>query len=175
MEIVGHLAFGYLACAGPALAKRRPVDIEAALLPALIGALTPDLIDKPLVALEVFSSSRALGHSLLLLGGGWVIWRLLRSRGSGISGIAWWWTVGIASHFAGDLFNDVIRGLEGRGYLVTVWFDWPLSMQELLKLDYSLGAEVRVHPTLSSFQIGVFALTLAVMIASRRYVDGESL
>jgi len=62
MLIPGHLAAGVLVVAAARGVRRRP-SLSRALLPALIGALTPDLIDKPLQFLGLVSGSRTVAHS----------------------------------------------------------------------------------------------------------------
>ena len=53
MHFAGHLAIGYLTAAGPALAKGQRPDLRLALLPAVVGAITPDLINKPLLFFDL--------------------------------------------------------------------------------------------------------------------------
>ena len=169
MYLPGHLAMGYLVAAGPAVARRRPLDVRYALIPALIGSVTPDAIDKPLHALEWIDHSRAVGHSLFFLLLLYLIWRILRARDIDFARPFGWWTAGVASHFFADFSNDIFRGIEARGFFFSSWMGWPVVEFEALQIVWELGEHIQVHPTFTSLEIAVYALTLVVAMASRRY------
>lgn len=171
MYLTGHLAMGYLAAAGPALAKQKPVDIKYALVPALIGAVSPDAVDKSLQALEVTAHSRTVGHSFLVFAALFLGWKWLRPHRPDIARPFGWWLAGVASHLGADLLNDMIRGLEARGHFFTGWPAWPITDADSVEVLLEIGDHVRVHPTLSSLEIGVYAMTLAVILAGKSYVD----
>lgn len=166
MYVSGHLAMGYLVAAGPAVGLRRPLDIRNALLPALLGSVTPDIIDKPLRALELIQYSRGLGHSLFFLALIYVVWKILAHRGARIARPFGYWTAGIAAHHFADLTNDLFRGLEARGFIITAWPFWPITDARTLAVQYDLGRHIRIHETYTSLEIGVYALTAAVIFAS---------
>lgn len=169
MYLPGHLAMGYLAAAGPAFATGRPLDVRYALIPALVGTVTPDAIDKPLQVLGLTATSRTLGHSLLFFVLLIVLWHWIRHRRTSFSRPFGWWIVGIGTHLAIDLVNDGFRGLEVRGYFITGWPGWPFTTTDDFQILLELGPEIQVHPTFTSLEIAVYALTLVLAIASRYY------
>ena len=169
MYLPGHLAMGYLVAAGPALATRRALDVRYAVVPALIGAVSPDFIDKPLNYFDIVSTSRTAGHSiftiLLLI----ALWHWLKRAKKAIARPYGWWLVGIGTHLFIDLVNDVFRGFEARGHLFTTWITWPLTDANTAQIQFDIGKHIRLHPSFTSLEISVFALTLVVAIASRFY------
>ena len=167
MYTSGHLAMGYLAAAGPALAHKRVLDVQQALIPALVGAATPDLIDKPLHALGLITYSRGLGHSIFFFAAVLVLWRWIKHRRPGLSRPMGWWIIGIGTHFFADVINDFFRGLEARGFLFSGWLGWPITCTRDLTVLFDLGREIRIHPTFTSLEIAIFALALVVAIAHR--------
>lgn len=166
MYISGHLAMGYLAVAGPAVARRAPIDVHYALLPALIGTVTPDAIDKTLRVLEVQQYGRSLGHSLLFLIALYTGWRVLCRLKLPSAQPFGWWGVGVATHLFADLVNDAFRAFEARGLLFTAWAAWPLTDARSFAVDYQVGRHVQIHPMYTSFEIGVLALTAAMLYAN---------
>jgi hypothetical protein len=89
-----------------------------ALLPVLVGAVLPDLIDKGLLAGGLVVGSRGVGHSLLL----WAVvaalaWPVVRLRGVTLGGI---------SHLLADCVDDLLAGVFHSGTLLTAWPLWPL-------------------------------------------------
>jgi len=125
---------------------RHPVSLRWMLLPAALGALTPDLLDKSRMALGGSIYGRTIGHSLLFLvaiTAVWVGWMRVRrwrgedsadpagstaaSPGSGpgrYTGFGFW-VLGVASHAVVDLADDALRGLMRGGLVTSSWFAWP--------------------------------------------------
>ena len=167
MYLPGHLAAGVLAAAaltlrsGPAGKGMGPagqgpagqgpngqgLDRSALLLtiflPAALGGITPDLIDKSILALGGSVYGRTIGHSLLFLAGVTAGWALARRVGllsygrAGFwrAGFGWaafgravgFWALGVASHLAADLADDALRGLLRGGIVWSSWFAWPVA------------------------------------------------
>ncbi|MFU8803935.1 MAG: metal-dependent hydrolase, partial [Bradymonadaceae bacterium] len=121
MLIPGHLSIGYLLVAGRANALGRRPHLYTELLPALIGTLTPDLLDKPMMYLGLTPYGRTVGHSLVLLVLATLVWALASQRKWIATTALGWWTVGIASHHVADFVNDIIYS----GNVITAWFMWP--------------------------------------------------
>jgi hypothetical protein len=134
--VPGHLATAALAAvavAGVARVRggpRAPVSLQWMLLPAALGALTPDLIDKSRMALGGSIYGRTIGHSVLFLAAitaVWVAWTWLRRRlrAPGLSTAFGFWVLGVASHAVADLADDALRGLMRGGMVTSSWFAWP--------------------------------------------------
>lgn len=126
MYVPGHLALGYLGAALRARRMERPPHLGREVLPVFVGALTPDLIDKPLLYLGVMSGGRTLGHSVFFLLFSVVLWAAVRrwkGRGSAVPFALW--SLGVATHSLADLLEDATRGLLEGGSLIRSWFGWP--------------------------------------------------
>ena len=92
MLVPGHLATAALAAVAVAAVARvrgglrAPVSLQWMLLPAALGALTPDLIDKSRMALGGSIYGRTIGHSVLFLVAitavwvGWMGWMRVQRR-----------------------------------------------------------------------------------------------
>ena len=165
MYIPGHIAIGYLIVAGPALARRVHINPTTALFPALLGTLTPDIIDKTLQLTPFTPFGRTIAHSLLVFASLILLWklatllRLLRPGGATIVG---WWLAGYGSHLIVDLINDLFRGLEHTGYLFSAWIGWPFTNPDMHQLQWPV--ENPCQHCYSSLEIGLLAMTLAVAI-----------
>lgn len=174
MYISGHFAMGYLVAAGPALARRQPLDVSHVLIPALIGAAIPDIIDKPLRALDLVTYSRALGHSFFFFAALVLFWLWLRERKQKMGRLVGWGLAGMITHLIADVVNDAFRGLEARGFLFTAWLGWPITDARDMQVIFDLGRHIRIHPNFTSLEIGVFAMTLAIAIAHRQLVGAPN-
>ena len=153
---------GYLVAATPAVATGRRLDVRHALAPALVGSITPDVIDKSLEAMQLTAYSRALGHSFLFVALLLVGWALLRHFDRGAARPFGWWTAGIVSHIVADLANDVFRSFEGRSNLFAGWPFWPITDRSQLQLSYEISEKMQIHPYFTALEIGVF--TAAAMV-----------
>ena len=167
MYLPGHLAAGFLAVGARSLMTGRTMDVRRQLWPALVGALTPDIIDKPLDVVGITAYSRGPGHSVFLLMGLWLWWRGLRRRGSRWATPVGWWIVGIGTHLGVDLINDMMRGLEQRGFFYAGWPFWPLSDYGSHRILWEIGKHIQVHRTFSSLEVGTMAAAVAVGWAMR--------
>lgn len=130
MYIPGHLSVGYLLVSAHSRARGTPPRPILEVAPALLGTLTPDIIDKSLYFLDITGHGRTLGHSFLTLGGlilgWWVMRRLGRESWEAPLRAMGFWLLGIASHLGIDFLDDALRGfLHGR-QVITTWFLWPV-------------------------------------------------
>jgi len=153
--VPGHLATAVLAAVAGARVRggvvrgsgaRAPASLRWMLLPAALGALTPDLIDKSRMAMGGSIYGRTIGHSALFLVAitavwvgwmGWMGWMRVRRRrlGSldaaspssspGLPTAFGFWVLGVASHTVADLADDALRGLMRGGMVSSSWFAWP--------------------------------------------------
>ncbi len=121
----GHLAFG-LYCG-----KRMGITGRH-LGWVLLGALLPDIIDKPLMYLDVTPYGRSIGHApvvWVLMWLVWLLWVRVRMRSGfhiGAIGVL----VGVTSHLLADLSNDVINGWLFTGFVFEGWVGWPWVIPE---------------------------------------------
>lgn len=126
MNVPGHLASAYLL-----VARGETPRSLARLAPAWLGALLPDLLDKPAMWSGVTPYGRTVGHSLLLWAALLALWLLAgraRPRGWASSGLV---LAGGISHLAVDLVDDVAEGLERSGYVFSAWLGWPLTNPDM--------------------------------------------
>src|SRR5690606_40262828 len=84
-----------------------------------LGALLPDLIDKPRLWGGLTPYGRTVGHGLLFWGAALALW-LLSSRRRGTSAAL---LVGGFSHLLADLADDLVEGLERTGHVFSAWFE----------------------------------------------------
>ncbi len=138
MYLPGHLSAAVLAAGVLTLRSggvvpagqgvRRSTLLLTVLLPAALGGVTPDLIDKSILALGGSVYGRTIGHSLLFLGGVTAAWVLVRRLGpAGLGRPVGFWALGVASHLAADVADDALRGLLRGGIVGSSWFAWPLA------------------------------------------------
>ncbi len=112
--------------AGGGAARWWPVWV---VVPAMLGALTPDLLDKSLLEMGVYRWGRTLGHSVFVLGGLVGLW-LVGRRAFGhrlprfFTAIGFW-VLGIASHIPADLADDALRAVLRGGQVIASWMLWP--------------------------------------------------
>lgn len=165
MYIPGHLAVGWL-CARASTGERTPrLWFWRVLCPSLLGALTPDLLDKSYYILRISPYGRTIGHSIALwLAVGIVLWGVGRARqGHPLQVVFRWWWVGACSHLLADACNDLVGGLSHSYYIWSGWWAWPLATPDHF--------EVRVWKTLfepcrgctSALEWAVLALALVSM------------
>lgn len=144
MNAPGHLAAAYFVGRGAAPAR---------LLPVALGALLPDLIDKPLLWLGFTPYGRTVGHSLLLWGSALLLWLALRRPQPWSSAIL----LGAFSHLAVDLIDDVVEGFERTGYAFSAWLGWPVTNPDM--------ASVKVPHLLEAMPHAVTTLEVAIVAA----------
>lgn len=150
MNVPGHLAAAYF------LARRgAPLRLRV-LAPVSLGALLPDLIDKPMMWIGSTPYGRTVGHSLLLWGvAGVALALLLGVRARRVT--AGYVLLGGFSHLVVDLLDDVAEGLERSGYAFSAWMGWPVTNPDM--------AYVRVPHWLEPMRHAVTALELATVAA----------
>jgi hypothetical protein len=159
MLVLGHLAVGTLAGAGAARLQRRPPKFTTVLLPAILGGITPDLLDKPLMALDISRDSRTVGHSLVFLAGITVVWALFRAwRGPARSQVLGFGVLGVGAHLLADLCDDAVRGLFEGGLTFHTFFAWPFAR------PYAWG--IRNHHPLGMWPLMVTPLEVAVVLGA---------
>ena len=171
MFIPGHLAVGYLAAAATA-GLRRPPRLRPEVLPALLGAVTPDIVDKSAQLIGLYTHSRGVGHSAFTLLGLTLGWQVLRRLGTRWTLPFGMWVLGIASHFAADLANDLIGGLSHHSRAFSTWFAWPLMTPS----DWEFRFDSTLLPDLHGVTVlEIVAVALAAALAVRiRWVGSTS-
>jgi len=127
LRIPGHISTAWLVAVVYARRRGRLPDLPTEVIPAVLGALTPDLIDKPLLYAGVFRHGRSIGHSLVFLLAGAALFLVVRRTGSRWAVPLGMWVLGIASHFAADLADDLVSGFLSGGIVISSWFGWPLT------------------------------------------------
>lgn len=126
MHIPGHLSAALLA----ALTWRaRPLPRpwrRDVLLPALLGGVLPDLIDKPILWLGWSVHGRTVGHSVLT----WSLVCLLAAWAQERRAAGRWWltwvAAGMGTHYLADLAEALLLGALHARHLATSWWLWPL-------------------------------------------------
>lgn len=119
MTVFGHVAFAYVA------SRYRTPSRHVAVL-VILGALLPDMIDKPLRLLGVYPWGRTIGHSIFtwaLLVGFVLLIDLLLYRLPGSK----WVLFGAMTHLVADLTDDIVSGFQFAGFALTSWGFWPLA------------------------------------------------
>lgn len=132
----GHLAFAYLSYRGY-LWRREATSIPDLPVVALgVGALLPDLVDKPLAwTLALLPSGRSLAHSLftaLALG----VALYVLARGTRYLVVAGALYLGHLSHLLGDALPGVLMGYVSAAYFL----NWPLGPHPVYEQDSSFVA-----------------------------------
>lgn len=164
MYLPGHISVGYLT-ARTRLATRRTTTGDWGLYTCVIaGALFPDLVDKTILALDLSPYGRSVGHSLFGLLAILLVWAGQVGRSGRVAAPLAWFALGIASHLAADLFDDLVAGLVQTTYAQTSWMLWPFLTPDdwSLKIEASLYT-CRTCPTL----LEATAVAAALLIARR--------
>jgi len=119
MFILGHMGFG--------LKLSEPVRRDLPVRPLLLGALLPDLIDKPLyyaleaatgrrgAAIGIVAGTRSFGHTLLFLLALAALARARRSRP--LAALA----LGVATHLVLDTLSDAFTRRWGFSFKALFW------------------------------------------------------
>lgn len=128
MTPAGHLGVAYL------VARRRPAHRSRRLAPLAFGVLLPDVLDKGAMMLGATPYGRTVGHSLLFLLALSLGWRLLVARRAGGHAALGLLALGVASHLAVDLVDDVAEGAVYGGYVFSGWMGWPLTNPDMLSV-----------------------------------------
>jgi hypothetical protein len=173
----GHLAFAYLAYRGWDLLRGRRSIADEVVLALGVGALLPDLIDKPLAwSVTLLPSGRSLAHSMLTIGlVGLVLAALLqRSNQPRLAGAAYF---GWASHTVADAVPGLVTG-----EIEAVFFwNWPLAPHPVYRMDEAfLPHFARLGDNLGALAAGEFGragwlgyeVLLVLVAAIVWFVDG---
>lgn len=132
----GHLAVGYLLYSGGRRLLGRSAPDDRCALALALGALVPDLVDKPLSwGLGLFPSGYAVGHSALIaFPAGLALLVAGYRRGRGALALAGAFVVGYWSHLAGDVLSGLPYG-DGLAFSAVLW---PLVEREPYPEQYGL-------------------------------------
>ncbi len=163
MFIPGHLALGYLGAVLHARRLERPPRLRPEVLPAFVGALTPDLIDKPLLLLGVMSGGRTLGHSVFFLLFTVLLWAVIRRWKDRETAVPFaLWSLGVATHSVADVLEDATRGFLEGGTLIRSWFAWPF----LDRSDWAVPSPEALWPTsIAVTPVEILVVVLALGVA----------
>jgi len=130
-----HVIVGYLLYSASVRARRSRPPGEGATLAVAVGALFPDLVDKPLAwSFALLPSGRSLAHSLLVaVPVAAAVWVTARRAGRPAVGAAF--GAGYLAHLPADVLYPLFLGNEPTfGFLL-----WPLVPVEPATGDYGLG------------------------------------
>jgi hypothetical protein len=128
VQIIGHLAAGALAAGGGAKLRGVRPTVLWVLVPGALGGITPDLVDKAILALELSRYGRTAGHSLVFLAAITMAWAGLRAwRGRSAAAAVGFWVLGVGTHLLVDLADDGLRGLIHGGQAFYTFFAWPFA------------------------------------------------
>lgn len=172
----GHLAVAYLLARGERTLRGRRLE-GAAVLALAVGALAPDLIDKPLAwTLSILPSGRSLAHSLFVVGAVGVGVAAFEA-GSRRRQLGTWFVVGALSHVLADAIPGLLAGEREAVYFL----NWPLGPHPTLTGDGSFVTYLREFVAeLSLVATGEFGalgwisveLAFAVVVGVLWYADG---
>ncbi len=137
----GHLAVGYL------LSRRGgPPRVASRILPALLGTLVPDLVDKPAMWIGLTPYGRTVGHSAIVWAALSLAWAVAFWRRSSAAGtVAGFVLLGALSHLVIDLVDDIAEGLERSGYVFSAWFGWPFTNPDMWNIRSPHVLEPMAH------------------------------
>jgi hypothetical protein len=143
----GHVAVGVL------LGLRRfVVSPEPTLI--VLGAITPDVLDKSLRLLAVYPWGRTIGHSA-------VVWGCLAIL---THGRARAWVLGGVSHLVADLLDDAAAGLAHGGHVYSGWAAFPFATADDYAISLGRGRQPDAFPTV----LEIATIALAILLCSRR-------
>ena len=126
MNIPGHLAIAWLSARRWDTLRAPGSYRKHVLAPVFLGALLPDLIDKPIYLLGGSVYGRTLGHSLLFFGLLCAFAALAQRITRGEERIAIsWLAAGVGTHLLLDLIEGVLEGAIHGPYIFTSWWLWP--------------------------------------------------
>ncbi len=150
MNIWGHIAVGSL------IDQTFTKHTQYGLGLLCLGALLPDIVDKPLMFLQVYPWGRTLGHSIFV----WAAFHLFaayqhRRPGTQNKPLLWI-SFGWLSHFMADLTDDFAQGLSCTGYLFTGWMGWPITNPDMITIMHGpRGPECQ-----TGFELAIVAMAI---------------
>lgn len=168
MHIPGHIAFAWLS-------TRRWVRLRApgsyrkhVLAPVILGALLPDLIDKPIYLTNLSLYGRTVGHSVLFFALLCAVAALAQQRGRGEARIALsWLAAGTGTHLLLDLVEGFVEGALHGPYVFTSWWLWPYFTPDTLKIPFAFAPLApRAHYT-GWIEAGVVLIITAYLLKRR--------
>lgn len=167
MTPLGHMAVAWILVDGT---RGRPAKSGAI---GVLGALAPDLLDKPARALRFTHGSRWVGHGVFTWLLVWAAWRLLKGRGSKWARPLGWFSIGGTSHIAVDLVNDILIGTLETGSFLNAWLLSPFfehAQVHLLSAEAPLSSGITPHV----LEIAISVLFAAILLeqAIRRRAAG---
>lgn len=163
MQPIVHLAVGYLCYAASVRLRRRGRPADTPTAAALVGALLPDLIDKPIWLAGLTDVGRTVGHTLLVAGPLLAVaWWYAAARDRRSLGVAF--AIGLGSHLAADVPWHVLAG----DYRELGFILWPLTPMAPYAGTKSLAAVSGVEITTLWLEAIVFAAGVALW-----WVDGR--
>ena len=120
MWVTGHLSTAYL------MSHRPRRALAVALIACALGAFAPDIIDKALLWGGISNHGRTIGHSVLV----WAIFApvalVLSQLRDAPRKLMVWFALGVVSHFAIDMVDDLFSGVMHTGYMFSAWWGWPV-------------------------------------------------
>jgi hypothetical protein len=154
-----HVAFGYLLVSLYSHAVRRESPDGRLALAAGLGALFPDLVDKPLSwTFGVFPSGYAVAHSVYVFPTFAVaLWLVFRHRGAASLAVAF--VVGHLSHLVGDVVYPFLLGDE----LAVSAVLWPVVTRPASPTEAGLLARTLYY--LREWIVRLWALELGPLLA----------
>lgn len=167
MLILGHAAFSVLTLRAWRIRHRAPLPTATESAIVVLGALLPDLIDKPLAIVDAMEFTRSLGHSLWLP---LVVGLFLATPGvasSRVAPVIRLLLAGLVGHHVCDLVADLESGLLYTGRWFAVWMLWPWVDRD----DMSF----RVEPALAQDGFLVPSEMVLVMLAGTMILSSPAL
>lgn len=155
-----HAAVAYLVLAGVRRYRERGPPTPIGAIAVGLGALVPDLIDKPLAwRLDVLPYGRTLAHSLLLAGAALFVVGLLARRYGHWTAFAPF-ALGYLVHLATDAYQPVLVG----DWESLFFLAWPLSAPpETTETTSVIAHLVQLEPTpFFLFEVLITVLAIAL-------------
>lgn len=158
MTVFGHVAFAYVAT------RYRSAQLETATW-AMVGALLPDMIDKPLHLLGLFPWGRTIGHSVFfwaLTIGFVLLIDLFVRRLPGYR----WVLFGAMTHLIADLTDDIVAGFQFGAYALTSWGLWPVATPD--DWDWVVVPLGYIDPGITTYEIAFLIVAVLLLVNPRR-------
>lgn len=177
MHIPGHIAFAWASTRRWAGLRGPGSYRKHVLAPVILGALLPDLIDKPIYLAQLSIYGRTLGHSLLFFGLLCAIAALAQQRKRGEARIALsWLAAGTGTHLLLDLIEGLLEGILHGPYIFTSWWLWPYLTPDTLKVKPAMAPLApRAHYTgwLEAAFVLIVIVTSVILWRRRQARAGE--
>ena len=165
MTPAGHMAVAWILVDGPRGRLAKSGAIGA------LGALAPDLLDKPARVAGFTDGSRWIGHGVFTWILVWAVWRFLKGRRPGWARPLGWFSIGGASHIAVDLVNDILIGTFETGTFLNAWLLSPFLGQAQILL---LGAAPPLPNGITRYVLEVAISLLFVVVLLKQVTRREA-